>query len=143
MCVAYLESLFAFQAVVSRRRQIEESNAVVVYPIMLILIAHCERVIFTDLVIKSRAQIHAHAWISYRIAEISDIKSRIENFCADNGEVVDIPALEIKEKRRLLGQWAANASAELRGLVTRRLHAWRSHFERVARIESRGIPGQK
>src|SRR6202166_4842799 len=110
---------------------------------MLILIAHCEGVIFADLVVKSRTQIRAHAWICHRVAEVNNMEVGVKNFCTHNVEVVDVPALEIKEKRRLLGQWSTDASAELRGLVTRRLHARRSHFEGVARIESRGVPRQK
>jgi len=93
-----LKSLLGFQAVVSRGGKIEESNAIVVLLIVLVLIAHHQSVIFTELVIESRAKIHAHPWISDRVAEVYNVEIGIQNCCAHNGKVIDIPALESEEK---------------------------------------------
>ena len=102
--VTNLQGVFRGLRVVGLRRKVKLPDAVVVLRVAEILVARRQRVVLADLVVETRAEVGARPRIGNRIGKGNgaiDVVG-IEDDGIDGGEIVDIPPLDIKEKRSLL-----------------------------------------
>src|SRR5208282_5974435 len=91
-----------------------------------------------------RAQIEPRLRIGDCVAEGFNRKCRgIHDLCAHDGQIGDIAALNVEEKRSFLAQRSAHVYAELSRIVPRRFCSLRQIFKGVPRVKSRRISRKK
>src|SRR4029077_10222368 len=138
--ITNLDRVFRGLRVVGLGCKVELPDTAVVLSVAEILVARRERVVLSDLVVEARAEVGAVArvgdYISKRDGGI-DVGG-IEDDGVNGSKIVDIPSLEIEEKRGLLAQRSADVSVVLRRIVT-----WLWTREGIGGIESRIIAFDK
>src|SRR5271169_523197 len=139
-----LQGIFHVRGIRRERCKIEGTNAVSRFHVPPILVSHAKRICGRQLIIEPRTQIESRLRIGNCVAERFDRKGRWIHDCrAYNGQIGDVPPLNIEEKGGLLAERSAYVGAELRCIVAGWLCSFRQIFKRVPRVESRGIPRKK
>src|SRR5689334_19428834 len=100
--VTYLQGLLGVFDIVTRRRQRKLPNAAIGFCLPVKLVARRQRIVLAELVINSRAKIGPDTRIRDGLAQRYGIEVRVEDFCIHYRRIVEVAALQIEEKRRLL-----------------------------------------
>src|SRR6266550_3113180 len=69
---------------------------------MFVLISTYERVLGTERVVKSHAELRPPVWNGHRLTEPDDVQIGIENGSENNGVIIDISLFKIEKERHLL-----------------------------------------
>src|SRR5215469_5608098 len=102
--VPRLQGLLSFEGVERLRRQREGTNALILLIIPPVLVAHGERIVFRELIIKPRAQIRSRQAVGNSLVKGCEaLRSGIEYAGVHHLHVVDAPALRAEEDGRFLG----------------------------------------
>ena len=100
--IANLHGVFRGLRIVGLRCKIELPDSVVVLRVAEILVARRQRVVLADLVVQTRAEVGAVSRVGNRIGKgngATDVGG-IEDQGIDGRKVIDIPPLDIKERRK-------------------------------------------
>ncbi len=113
------------------------TDPVVVVGVAKVLVARRKRIVPAELVVETRTEVGSRAWIGdcVRKRNRGAAITGIEGDGVDGGEIVDIPPLEVEEKRCFFAQRATKVPVKPCGMVTRL-----GTGKGIRGVESRVIP---
>jgi len=130
--VTGLQRVLSIELVEALGWQAELADAVVDFIFAEILIARSEGVAGGKLIVDPRSQIGASTRIGDSVSELSGIKTLIEGWSVDDGNLVEIAAVKIKKEGSSLVDRPTDIAAIENGMVSRLKGG---AFERVSRIK--------
>src|SRR3989442_1771982 len=89
--------------VVSSGKQREFAHSLILVAAVRIAVARHQRVVLVQLIINARRKRSIPLWGDHALAERNLVEVVVQNGSADDGILVELTALEVQEKRALLG----------------------------------------